>query len=59
VAFGGLAKYVVRRAPLIVRRLATRFADFGQIAFIAFRRVDGNLIDGCAGQSVALLQNVF
>lgn len=59
VAFGQLRKFVIRRAPLIVQRLVQRFADQGKIAYLAVQRMDGALIDGCAGGSVALLQNVY
>jgi HK97 family phage major capsid protein len=59
VAFGACKKFVIRRAPLRVQRLEERYAENGQIAFIAFRRVDSNLIDGCAGASIAVLQNLF
>lgn len=58
VAFGNFRKYVVRRAPLLVLRLDERFIDYGQVAFIAYRRVDGNLIDG-GGGAVKVLQNVY
>jgi HK97 family phage major capsid protein len=46
VVFGALDKYLVRQVKeLSVLRLAERFADFGQVAFIGFARYDGNLLD--------------
>jgi len=59
VVFGALKKYTIRRAPLRVMRIEERYAEQGQVAYIAFRRMDGNLVDGCAGASCAVLQNVF
>jgi len=46
VAFGPLDKYLIRRVKeMSVLRLVERFADFGQVAFLAFARYDGNLLD--------------
>lgn len=46
VAFGRFDKYVIRKVKeMSVLRLVERFADYGQIAFIAFARYDGNLLD--------------
>jgi len=58
VAFGDFSKYVIRRAPLLVSRLGTRFIEYGQIAYLAIQRMDGNLIDG-DGSSVKLLANHY
>jgi HK97 family phage major capsid protein len=46
VAFGQLKLYGIRRVKdMSVLRLEERFADFGQVAFLAFYRADGNLLD--------------
>lgn len=46
VLFGLLKKYKIRQVKgLSILRLAERFADFGQVAFIGFARYDGNLLD--------------
>lgn len=46
VAFGQLKKYLIRRVKEIsVLRLVERYADYGQVAFVAFARYDGNLLD--------------
>ena len=57
VLFGRLVVVVIRRAPLFVQRLDERYADFGQIGFLAWWRCDGNLIDG-GGGAVKALENV-
>ena len=57
--FGALSKYHVRRVrALSVLRLSERFADFGQVAFIGFARLDGQLVDA-GSHPIAALQNVF
>ncbi len=58
VAFGRLSRYVVRRAPLVVLRLAERGFEYNQVWYLAFHRVDGNLMDG-GGGAVKVLENVF
>ncbi len=46
VAFGPMKKYVFRRVrDMSLLILRERFADFGQLAAIAFMRVDGNLLN--------------
>jgi HK97 family phage major capsid protein len=46
VLFGPLDKYMIRRVKeMSVLRLVERFADYGQVAFLAFARYDGNLLD--------------
>jgi len=46
VLFGDLSKYVIRIVrDMNVLRLDERYADFGQIGFLAFSRADGNLVD--------------
>ena len=44
--FGQLEKYVVRRVKnMSMMVLRERFADFGQVAYLMFARMDGNSID--------------
>lgn len=44
--FGQLSKYMIRRVKdMQVLRLEERYADYGQVAFLAFVRYDGNLLD--------------
>ena len=46
VVFGDFSKYMVRRVrDLQVVRLDERFADLGEVAFLAFSRIDGRLLD--------------
>lgn len=46
ILFGQLSKYVIRRVKeMSVLRLEERFADYGQVAFLAFARYDGALLD--------------
>lgn len=46
IAFGQLSKYFIRNVKdVMVMRLTERFADSGQVGFIAFARGDGNLLD--------------
>jgi HK97 family phage major capsid protein len=57
VAFGPLDKYVIRRVKeMSVLRLVERFADYGQVAFLAFARYDGQLLDA-GTHPVQYLQN--
>ena len=58
VLFGDLASYTIRRTGLRVHRLDQRFAEQGLIAFLAFLRCDGNLIDGSGG-AVKALTNTY
>lgn len=47
VLFGAMANYQIRDVnTMIVLRLAERYADFGQVAFVMFSRHDGKLIEG-------------
>lgn len=49
VAFGDWSKFIIRQVKdLSILRLDERFADYGEVGFIGFSRVDSNLID--AGQ---------
>jgi HK97 family phage major capsid protein len=46
ILFGDLSKYIIRDVVEIsLQRLDERFADFHQVAFLAFSRHDGNLLD--------------
>lgn len=46
IAFGDWSKFLVRKVKdLQVLRLDERFADYGQVAYIAFSRIDSKLID--------------
>ena len=50
VLFGDMSKFVIRSVrDMSVLRLDERYADYGQVGFIAFSRVDSNLVD--AGNS--------
>ena len=49
VLFGDMNKYVVRRVrDFTLLRLAERYADFYQVGFLAFNRIDGELLDTAA-----------
>ena len=57
VVFGRLDKYLIRKVrPMGVIRLAERYIDFGQIAYIAYSRFDGALLDA-GTHPVRFLQN--
>lgn len=47
IVFGDLKKFVIRKVKgaMYVQRLVERYADFGQVAFLAFDRIDSRLID--------------
>lgn len=46
ILFGSLQKFIMRKVrDLSILRLDERFAEKGQVAFIAFSRIDSNLID--------------
>lgn len=50
ILFGNLNKYRVRMVRgIILMRLSERFADKFQVAFIAFERLDADLVDGGGG----------
>lgn len=49
VVFGAFNKYVTRIVnEMAVRRLVERYADYDQIGFIGFMRIDGELLDTAA-----------
>ncbi len=58
VAFGRFDKFVIRRAPMILSRMETRWIDFGQIAYLLWQRADSALVDG-GGGAIKVLQNVY
>jgi hypothetical protein len=44
--FGDFSKYIIRDVREVeLRRLDERFAVLGQVAFLAFARADGDLLD--------------
>src|SRR4051812_1964868 len=46
ILFGDFSKYIIRDVrDFTLIRLDERFAEFGQVAFLAFARADGNLLD--------------
>lgn len=46
VAFGDFSKFIVRKVKdLQVVRLDERFADYGEVAYVGFSRIDSNLVD--------------
>lgn len=46
VAFGQWSKFIARKVrDLQVLRLDERFADFGEVAYVAFSRIDSRLVD--------------
>lgn len=56
VAFGAMNKYLVRVVnEFAMKRLVERYADYGQVGFIGFARLDGELLDAGA---VKVLQNL-
>jgi HK97 family phage major capsid protein len=58
VIFGDLKKYVARRVRgLSVLRLTERYAEKGQIAYVAFARLDARLVDAGTHPVNALAQH--
>ena len=58
VLFGDLQKFVIRKVKdMQVLKLVERYADFGQVGFIAFSRVDSNLVDAGTHPINALQQH--
>jgi HK97 family phage major capsid protein len=56
VALSDWSRYIVRRAPPLLSRLKTRWVEFGQIGYILWWRMDGNLPDTNA---IKILRNIF
>lgn len=49
VVFGAMNKYLVRLVnEFAMKRLVERYADYGQVGFIGFARLDGELLDTAA-----------
>lgn len=49
VVFGAMNRYIVRLVKdFAMKRLVERYADFGQVGFIGFTRLDGELVDTAA-----------
>jgi HK97 family phage major capsid protein len=60
--FGSLRRYIVRRVrQMSILRLEERFADYGQVGFLAFARYDGQPAYGGTGTAFpfAMLQNTL
>jgi len=58
IAFGDWSKFIVRKVKdLQVLRLDERFADFGEVAFVGFSRVDSNLVDAGTHPITTLVQH--
>jgi HK97 family phage major capsid protein len=58
VIFGQVKMYMIRRVKeMSVLRLEERFADYGQVAFLAFYRGDGNLLDAGTHPCAYLVNN--
>jgi HK97 family phage major capsid protein len=58
VLFGDLQKFVIRKVrDMQLLRLVERYADFGQVGFIAFSRVDSNLVDAGTHPIQQLIQH--
>lgn len=56
--FGDLQKFIIRKVKdMSVLRLNERYADFGQVGFIAFMRVDSRLVDAGTHPINALQQH--
>jgi HK97 family phage major capsid protein len=57
LAFGAWDRYQVRLTPMWISRLTQRFAEVGQVAFLAWVRCDGNIVD--SGSPIKYLTTVF
>lgn len=57
--YGQFSNYWIRRVMgMIVMRLTERYADMGQVAFLAFLRTDGRMIDAGQHPIKAFVSNV-
>ncbi len=55
MVFGDFNKYIVRRVrDFTMLRLTERYADFLQVGFIAFNRIDGELADAAAVKKLTM-----
>jgi HK97 family phage major capsid protein len=58
ILFGDLSKFIIRKVrEMSVLRLVERYADYGQIGFIAFSRVDSQLVDAGTHPIQQLIQH--
>ena len=58
VAFGQWSKFIVRKVrDLQVVRLDERFADYGEVAYLAFSRIDSQLVDAGTHPLNVLIQH--
>jgi HK97 family phage major capsid protein len=58
VAFGAWQKFIARKVKdLQVLRLDERFADFGEVAYVGFSRIDSNLVDAGTHPLNVLIQH--
>ena len=58
VLFGDLSKFIIRKVrEMSVLRLVERYADYGQVGFIAFSRVDSQLVDAGTNPIQQLIQH--
>jgi predicted phage gp36 major capsid-like protein len=58
IIFGDLTKYTIRRVKeMSILRLEERYADYGQVGFLAFARYDGNLLDAGTHPVVSLVNS--
>lgn len=56
--FGALQKFIMRKVrDLSVLRLDERFADYGEVAYIGFSRIDSQLVDSGTHPIAALQQH--
>jgi HK97 family phage major capsid protein len=57
VIFGDLKQFKIRRVKdMSILRLSERYADYGQTGFVAFSRVDSNLVLASGANALAILQ---
>jgi HK97 family phage major capsid protein len=52
-------KYVIRSVRPMLIRLEEKYSDFGEIGFLLFWRLDGQLVDGNNGASCQYLEVVY
>ena len=58
VAFGAWQKFIVRKVKdLQVMRLDERFADYGEVAYVGFSRIDSQLVDSGTHPLNTLIQH--
>ena len=57
--FGDISRYIIRRVTPTLLVLRERFADTGEIAYVLFVRMDGQLVDGNGGASCQYLTTVY